>query len=145
MPVLSDGSVANGPLVSGTHLDCHTITQYDYYVSNGPCDRGQKVITINRPITCACCRVVPLLMDRSHREPTTEAKRLLNAMIPFLTARAIGTITANDHCIHICLCFRMAPFLTAHSSGESTSIAKRLLPMIFPFLTARAIGTITAN
>ena len=139
MPVLSGGSVSTDPSISGTHHDCQTIIQYDDHVSNGPCDRGQKVITTNRPTTCACCRVVPFLMARSYREPMTEAKRLLNAMIPFLTARAIGTITASDHYIRICLCFRMALFLTTRSSGEPTTIAKRLFPKMIPFLTAPAI------
>ena len=138
MLVLSSGSVSNGSSISGTHHDCQTIIQYDGSVSNGACDRG-KLVTTNRPTTCACCRVVPFLTARSYREPTAEAKPLLNAMIPFLTARAIGTITANDHCIHICLCFRMAPLRTARSSREPISIATRLLSMIITFLTAPAI------
>ena len=136
MPVLSGGSVSNGPSISGTHHDCQTIIQYDDSVSNGPCDRG-KFIT-NRPTTCACCRLVPFLTARSYREPTTEAKRLLNEMIPFLTARAIGTITVNRP-LCICLCFRMAPLRTARSSREPISIATRLLSMIITFLTAPAI------
>ena len=114
--MLSDGSVSNGPFVSGPHHDCRTNIPYDNSVSNGPCDRGQNVITTNRRTTCARSRVVPFLTTRLYREPPTEAKRLLNAMIAFITVCAIGTITAN-RLLHICLCSRMAPFLTSFVSG----------------------------
>ena len=107
--LLSGGSVSNGPSISGTHHDCQTIIQYDGSVSNGACDRG-KLVTTNRPTTCACCRVVPFLTARSYREPTAEAKPLLNAMIPFLTARAIGTITANRPLYIYACAFGWIPF-----------------------------------
>ena len=90
MPVLSDGSVYNGPFISGTHHNHPTNIPYALSVSNGPCDRGQNVITTDRPTTSACCRVVPFLMARSHQETTTQAKLLFNAMNLFLTARTIG-------------------------------------------------------
>ena len=77
-------------------------------------------------------------MARSYQEPTSEAKLLFNAMIPFLTARTIGSITANRP-LYICVCFQMAPFKTARSSREPTTIAQRIFPMPYPFLTAPAI------
>ena len=137
IPAISDGSVSTDHILSGTHHDCQTTISYDS-VSNGPCDRRQKVITTNRPNTCACCRLVPFLTTRSYRELSTEAKLLFNAMILFQEARTIGSITANRP-LYVCLCFQMAPFITARSSREPTTITQRIFPMPYPFLTAPAI------